>query len=65
MSDGIRVEESPWYVLRSGKRIEYDSPRVSRIPRSSARDTVDPSRNMDKTIQKRYKDDTRTGTITT
>ena len=40
-TDGPRVEGRQEYNLRSGWRVEYDSPLVSRVPRSPARDTND------------------------
>ena len=41
-SDGPRVEGRRGYNnLRSRRRVEYDSPLVSRVPRSPARDVDD------------------------
>ena len=40
-SDGPRVEGRRGYNLRSGRRVEYDSPLVSSVPRSPARDAND------------------------
>ena len=48
-SDGPRVEGRRGYILWSERRVEYDSPLVSRVRRSPARDanniddTVDPT----------------------
>ena len=35
--EGPRVDCSQGYNLRSGRRVEYESPLVSRVPRSPAR----------------------------
>ena len=35
-TDGPRVEGHREYYLRSGRRVEYDSPLVSRVPRNPA-----------------------------
>ena len=37
-TDGPRVEGRQGYNVRFGRHMEYDSPLVSRVPRSPARD---------------------------
>ena len=42
-TDGPRVEGRRGYNLRFGRRVEYDSPLVSRVPRNPAHDANDKS----------------------